>query len=148
MLDNVEVIMYMKFQKILMTWCRDMDKNIKNTTKMRVLPNLWPPKIFFQKSGSVTFVPLSCSNFMQKLRKNNERSLTYLNDGPTDGRTTDQWTKAITKVPSGKPGVQQRLLLRTPRVNLGSKIRKTQWAVSEVFKDGHTTVGPTDKGDY
>ena len=26
MLDNVELIMYMKFQKLLMTGCRDIDK--------------------------------------------------------------------------------------------------------------------------
>ena len=44
-------------------------KNIKNAPKMGVFPHLRPPKIFFQKSGSVTFVPLWCTNFMQKIRK-------------------------------------------------------------------------------
>ena len=36
---------------------------------MGVFPHLWPTKIFFQKSGSVTFVSLWCTNFMQKIRK-------------------------------------------------------------------------------
>ena len=44
-------------------------KNIKNA------PNI--AKEFFQKSGYVTFVSLWCSNFMQKNRKTNERSLRY-----------------------------------------------------------------------
>ena len=33
-LDNVELITYMKFQNILRPGCRDMDKNIKNAPKM------------------------------------------------------------------------------------------------------------------
>ena len=33
---------------------------------------------FFQKFGSVTFVPLWCPNFMQKLEKTNKQSLRYL----------------------------------------------------------------------
>ena len=28
--DNVELITYMKFQNISMTGCKDMDKNVKN----------------------------------------------------------------------------------------------------------------------
>ena len=45
---------------------------------------------------------------MQKIRKTNERSLRYLktDHGPTDQRT-DQRTRAITKDPSGKPGVKK-----------------------------------------
>ena len=54
-------VMYVKFQKLLITGCRDMDKkNLKNTSQMG----------FFPKSGSVTFVPLWSSNFMKKIRKN------------------------------------------------------------------------------
>ena len=49
-------------------------KNIKNARKMEVFPHLRPPKIFFQKSGSVTFVPLWCPNFMQKNRKTNDQN--------------------------------------------------------------------------
>ena len=57
--------MYMKFQKILMTGCRDMNKK--------------HPQDFFSKSGSVTLVPLSYPKFMQKkLQKTNEQSPRYL----------------------------------------------------------------------
>ena len=72
---------------------------MKNAPKMGVFPHLWPPKILFQKSGSVTFVPLWCPNFMQKIRKTNERSLRYLK---MDRRTTDGRTRAITKDPLGR----------------------------------------------
>ena len=94
--------MYEKFQKILMTGCRDVDKKHQKcpqngffspfvtpedfssksfelflryeqkTSKMPqkwVFPHLRPQDFFFQKSGSVTFVPLWCPNFMQKIRK-------------------------------------------------------------------------------
>ena len=60
------------------------------------------PQDFFQKSGSVTFVPLWCPNFMQKIRKNQWTVSEIFKDGPQ----TDQRTRAITKDPSGKPGVQ------------------------------------------
>ena len=71
-----------------------MDKNIKNAPKMEVFPHLWLPKILFQKSGSVIFVPLWWPNLMQKTRKTNKRSLRYLKtDGHTDGRTTEVITK-------------------------------------------------------
>ena len=48
-------------------------------------------QVFFQKSGSVTIVPLWCPNFMQKIRINDEQSLRYLKRyrPRTDGRTTD-----------------------------------------------------------
>ena len=71
-----------------------MEKNIKNAPKMGFFPHLRPPKMFFQKSGSVTFVPLRCTNFMQKLEKNNEQSLRYFKtDQPTDQPTDkgDHW---------------------------------------------------------
>ena len=48
--DNVELITYMKFQKFLMTGCKDKGKkNFK-------IPHFWPPR-FFQISGSVNFGP-------------------------------------------------------------------------------------------
>ena len=61
--------MYMKFQKLLITGCRDMDKKHQKYPKSWGFPHLRPPQIFLQKSGSITFVPLWCSNFMQKIRK-------------------------------------------------------------------------------
>ena len=57
------------FVKILRAVFEIWTNNIKNAPKMGVFPHLRPPKIFFQKSGSVTFVPLWCTNFMQKIRK-------------------------------------------------------------------------------
>ena len=41
-----------------------------------------PPRFFFQKSGSVTFEPLWCPNFMQKIRKTNGQPLEIFKDGP------------------------------------------------------------------
>ena len=57
---------------------------------MGVFPHLRPPKIFFQKSGSVTFVPLWCTNFMQKIRKILRAVSEIFKDGRTDhGRTNE-----------------------------------------------------------
>ena len=52
-------------------------------------PPFATPQDFFQKSGSVIFVPLWHTNFMQKLEKSLERSPRYLKtdqrtDWPTD----------------------------------------------------------------
>ena len=63
-----------------------------------------PPKIFFQKSGSVTFVPLWGTNFMQKIRKNQWAVSEIFKDGLTDGLTdqrTNGLTWAITMSPIG-----------------------------------------------
>ena len=69
---------------------------------MGIFPILWPPKIFFQKSGSVTFVPLWCSNFMQIIRKNQWTVSEIFKDRrTTDGRTDRPRTRAITKDPLG-----------------------------------------------
>ena len=48
-LDNIELITYKTFQKMLMTECKDIGKKHQNDLKMG-----FP----FQKSGSVIFVPL------------------------------------------------------------------------------------------
>ena len=51
-------------------------------------PHFVTSKIFFQKSGPVTFVPLWYLNFMQSFRKTNEWFPRYLKTGNTDhGRT-------------------------------------------------------------
>ena len=86
MLDNLELIMYMKFQKFSMTGCRDMDKKYKNAPKMGVSP-ICDPQDFFQKSGSATFVPLWCPNFMHKTRKSQLTVSEIFKDGRTDWRT-------------------------------------------------------------
>ena len=79
MLDNVELITYMKFQKILMTGCGDIDRKQQKSTQGGVSP-VCDPKDFFQKSGSVIFVPLWCLNLMQKFRKSNGQSLKICKD--------------------------------------------------------------------
>ena len=67
----------MKFHKLLMTGCRDMDKKHQKCPKNGV----------FQKSGSVTFASLGYPS-CKKLGKTNEQSLRYLKDRPqTNGRT-------------------------------------------------------------
>ena len=63
MLDNVKLVTYMKFQKLLMTGCRDMDKKHQKHPKNGALPLLYP-------YGGLT----SC----KKLEKNKEQSLRYL----------------------------------------------------------------------
>ena len=79
--------MYMKFQKLLMAGCRDMDEKHKNALKMVFPPFVTPQDFFFQKSGSVTFVPLCCSNFIQKIRKNQSTVSEIFKDGRRDGQT-------------------------------------------------------------
>ena len=41
--DNVELIMYMKFQKIFMTGCRDMDKKLKKYLQNGIFPPFVTP---------------------------------------------------------------------------------------------------------
>ena len=99
MLDNVELIMYIKFQKLLMTGSIDMDKNIKNAPKM-FFPQFVTPETFFQNLALSLLYPYGALTSCKKLEKNNEQSLRYLK---TDhGRTVDgPRTRAITKDPLG-----------------------------------------------
>ena len=72
-----------------------------------VFAHLRPPKIFFQKSGSVTFVPLWCTNFMQKIRKILRAVSEIFKDGRTNGRTNGLTDMGDYIGPlSGTPGVQ------------------------------------------
>ena len=50
MLDNVELIMYMKFQKLLMTGCRDMDKKHQKYPQNGGFPPFVTPQEFFFKN--------------------------------------------------------------------------------------------------
>ena len=61
-LDNAELMMYMKFQRNLMIGCRDMGKKHKKCPQNRVFHHLRPPKIFFKNRALSIFYP----NFMQK----------------------------------------------------------------------------------
>ena len=89
MLDNTELTAYMKFQKFLMTGCRDMDKKHKKYPQNGVFPPFVTPQDFFHKSGSVTFVPSWCPNFMQKMRKILRAVSEIFTDGRTNGPQTD-----------------------------------------------------------
>ena len=83
-------------------------KTPKIPPKWGFSPFVTPPKIFFQKSGSVTFVPLRCPNFMQKIRKKQWAVSKIFKDGRTD-ELTDRRTNGqggLLWTPSGKPGVQ------------------------------------------
>ena len=79
----------MKFQKLLMTGCRDMDKNIKNVPK-KGFPPICDPKIFFKNWALSLLYPYGALTSCKKLEKNNERSLEIFKDGRTNGRTTDK----------------------------------------------------------
>ena len=81
-----------------------LTKYIKNAPKW-FFPQFVTPKFFFQKSGSVTFVPLWCPKFMQKIRKTNERSLRYLK---THQQTNGQGR--LLRTPSREPWVQNMKL--------------------------------------
>ena len=104
----------MKFQKLLMTGCRDMDKKTsKIPQKWGFSPICDPPRFFFKNRALSFLYPYGALTACKKLEKNNERTLRYLKtdgrtDGPTDGRT-DQRTDGqgrLLKTPSGEPGVQ------------------------------------------
>ena len=79
MLDNVELITCMKFQKLLMTGCRDMDKKHQKCPENGGFPPFLTPQVFFQKSGSVTLYPYGTLTSCKKIEKTNELSLRYLN---------------------------------------------------------------------
>ena len=87
--------------KIIRAVLRYGQKSTKNASKMGGYPNLRPPRFFFPKLGSVTFVPSWCLNFMQNFEKSLERSLRYLKtDALTEGHG------CLHRTPSGKLGVQ------------------------------------------
>ena len=92
MLDNIELIMYMKFQKILMTGCRDMDKKHQKCPKNGGFPPFVTPQDLLFKNRAVS---LLCSygalTSCKKFEKINERSSRYLKtDRRTDGQTEGQ----------------------------------------------------------
>ena len=70
-------------------------KIIKNALKKWLVPPFVTPKDFFQKSGSVTFVPLWCPNFMQKIRKilRAVSAVIMLYDTKNDEKTTKSQKK-------------------------------------------------------
>ena len=83
-------LMYVKFQKLLMTECRDVDKKHRKCPQSGVYLHCDPPR-FFQKSGSLTLC--------KKIEKTNEPTQ-IIQDGPTDGQ------RRLLRIPLGKPWVQ------------------------------------------
>ena len=80
-----------------------MDKKQQNYTQDGFFP-ICDPQDFVKTF--LTFVPLWCPNFMQKIRKTKELSLRYLKtDQRTDGPRTNGQGRLL-RTPSGKPGVQ------------------------------------------
>ena len=77
MLDNVTLIMYMKYQKILITGCRDMDKKHKKLPKNRRFPPFVTYKDFFFKNQSLLY-PYGTLTSWKKSPKTDELSLRYL----------------------------------------------------------------------
>ena len=73
-----------------------MDKKHQKYPKNGGFPLFVTPQDFFQKSGSVTFVPLWCTNFMQKFRKILRAVSEIFKDGRTDGLTDHGRTWVIT----------------------------------------------------
>merc|ERR1719494_225858 len=99
----------MKFQKILMTGCRDMDKK---HPKNGGFPPFVTPRFFFKNRALSLLYPYGALTSCKKLEKTNERSLRYLKtdtrtDGHTHGRTHGQGR--LLRTPSGKPGVQNKM---------------------------------------
>ena len=86
MLDSVELIMYMKFQKILMTGCRDMDKKHQKCPKNGFSPFVIP-KFFFKNRALSLLYPYGVLTSCKKLEKTNEQSLEIFKDGRTDTHT-------------------------------------------------------------
>ena len=109
--------MYMKFQKILMTGCRDMDKKHQKCPQNGFFSHLWPPKIFFKNRALSLLYPCGALTSCKKSEKSLELSLRYLKtDRPTDQRTDqrmDQEQGWLLRTPSGKSTVQYKNFLIT-----------------------------------
>ena len=96
MLDNVDLLMSMKFQKVLMTGCRDMDKKHQKCPENEDFLSFMTPQDFFSKTQNSHDALSSC----KKLEKSNERSL---RDLETDQRNNGQGS--LHGTPSDKPKI-------------------------------------------
>ena len=84
-------------------------KTSKMPQKWVFFPICDPPRFFFKNWALSLLYPYGALTSCKKLENTNEGSLRYLKtDRPrTNGWTTDGQTRAITKDPLGKPGVQK-----------------------------------------
>ena len=79
-------------------WMQRYGQKHQKCPKNGGFPPFVTPKIFFQKSGSVTFILLWCPNFMQKIEKLLNRLSRFLktDHAPIDEWITDRQTHVIT----------------------------------------------------
>ena len=70
MLDNVELIMYMKFKKILIAGCRDIDQNHQKFQNKGGVSPLCDPKDFFLNQALSLLYPYGALASCKKLKKN------------------------------------------------------------------------------
>ena len=87
-LDSFELLIRMKFQKTLMTGCRDMSKKLKKYLK-KGLSNLLPPPHIFLKVRHCHLFTLMVPQLHTKIRKTNGQSDIF-KDGPRTSRQTDR----------------------------------------------------------
>ena len=87
MLDNVELIIYMKFQKLLMTGCRDMNKKHQKS-----------PKIFFKNRVLSLLHPYGALTSCKTYK--------LLSHVRWTERETDQWKRLIPKGSSARVAVR------------------------------------------
>ena len=87
MLDNVELITYMKFQKILMTGCRDMDKKHQKCPQNGVFPQFVTPKIFYKNRALSLLYLYGAKSSCKKTYSTNELSLKIFKGRLTQTRT-------------------------------------------------------------
>ena len=99
MLENVKRMMYMKFQKLLMTGRRDMDKKTSKSPRKWGFSPICDPSRFSPKNRALSLLyPYGALTSCKKLEKTNEQSLKYQKtDQRTDHRTDHGRTGAITK---------------------------------------------------
>ena len=91
--------MCMKFQKLLMPGCRDMDKNFNKYLKNEGFLPFVAPKFFFKNQALSLLYLYGAQTSCKKLKKTNEQCLRYLKtDTQTDTHTR---TRVITKDPFG-----------------------------------------------
>ena len=122
--DDVKLGTYMKFHNILMTRCKYKSKKFhKYPLKM----GFSTPKVYFKKLGSVTFVPLWCPNFMQKLEKTNKQSLRYLKTGQLTDHRQGWWHMT----PSDKPG--SKIFALSSSTNITDLMGNFLWQMSNII---------------
>ena len=103
--------MYVKFQKLLMTGCRDMDKKPRKCPQNGGLPPFVTPQDFFFKTRALSLLYpygalTSCKNYKKLM--NGLWDIKRLTNGRTIGRTTDGQGQLL-RTSSGEPGVQNKL---------------------------------------